>query len=684
MAQIVALDIGGTFTDLVSYDSASGSFSHAKSATTPAKLIDGILQCLEKSELDLAALQDFVHGSTTAINTVLERSGARTALVVTQGTRDVYSIGRQNRPDAYDIFFHRPRPLVSRRMTFEVNERTLASGEILTELTDETLDDLVEKLAPSEPDAIAICLLHSYANPEHERRVAEAISKAFPSAYITASNEILREYREYERISSTVLNAYIGPRVKTYLEDFEGSIRQRGFAGQLFIMQSNGGAMSPDIARQMPVAMMESGPVGGIAAAAEVGRRLDLPNLIAFDMGGTTAKSSLVADFQPTVTQGYYIGGYTSGQPLMLPVVDVIEVGTGGGSIAEIDEVGALRVGPRSAGGQPGPICYGWGGDRPTVTDANLVLGRLSPTNFLGGEMPLDVEAARKGIEEQIARPLGIGVIDAAHGIVDIALASMALGVRAVSVERGYDPREFALIAFGGAGPLHACAIARDLHIPKVVIPLFPGHFSAVGMLSSSLRHDYVRTLYTELDQLDWDGLAQTVIELRDAGARRLHEEGASPSAISMDVGLDVRYKGQEFTLTTPVTNETLTRRDAEVLRRDFAALHHQRYGHSAPTETLEVVNVRVVASAGRQTPAMSTLPGSGSWKAGTRQVVFERGADAIDTPIVLRDELDDDAIVVGPAIVEEYASTTVLWPGDRLQRYPSGELLIELAQEES
>ncbi len=471
----VALDIGGTFTDLVAYDSDSRQLTQGKSATTPARLIDGILQCFAKADLAISDVGDFVHGSTIAINTVLERSGAQTALVVTEGMRDVYAIGRQNRPEAYDVYFRRPQPLVARQRTFELPERLAADGRVLRECTAEAIEEIVGQVRHSGVRAVAICLLHSYANVAHEATVAAALEQALPGVYVTKSHDIVREYREYERISSTVLNAYVGPRVVSYLADLQDALADRQFAGQLFLMQSNGGVMSPEVARAVPVAMMESGPVGGIVAAANLGRDLGLPNVIAFDMGGTTAKASLVADYQPTVTQGYYIGGYATGQPLMLPVVDVIEVGTGGGSIAELDDVGALRVGPSSAGGHPGPVCYGWGGSKPTVTDANLVLGRLSPDRFLGGEMPLDGDAAAHAIERDVAKPLGLSLADAAHGIVDLAMASMALAVRGVSVERGHDPREFTLVAFGGAGPLHACGIARELHIPSVVVPVCQG-----------------------------------------------------------------------------------------------------------------------------------------------------------------------------------------------------------------
>ncbi len=682
MALTVALDIGGTFTDLVVWDSEAGRFSHGKSATTPQRLTDGIVQCLLKAAPSLDKVEDFVHGSTIAINTVLERTGASTALLVTKGMRDIYAIGRQNRPDAYDVFFRRPRPLVPRRLTFEVDERMSATGSVIEPLDDASLERVTSAVAAAGVEAVAVCLLNSYANPAHEIRVAAVVREALQGVFVTASSEILREYREYERTSTTVLNAYVGPRVSTYLDDLERLLDERGFGGRLFLMQSNGGAMTPRIARTVPVAMMESGPVGGIAAAAEVGKSLGLSNLIAFDMGGTTAKASLVTGFQPSVSDGYYIGGYANGQPLTLPVVDVVEVGTGGGSIAKIDDVGALCVGPTSAGSDPGPICYGWGGTRPTVTDANLVLGRLSPDRFLGGEMPLDVDAAAAGIEKEIASHLSISTVDAAHGIVDIAMSSMALAVRAVSIERGYDPREFALVAFGGAGPLHACAIARELHIPTVVIPLFPAHFSAVGMLASNLRHDDVRTVYRELEQVAWHEVLAIVDEMLDAGRRRLRGEGAAEAAVHLEIGLDLRYLGQEFTLTTPVERPPLAAGEVSSIRAAFTELHHRRYGHSAPTEAIELVNVRVTSSACRERPPLRAAEGSGAQVRGCRHVAFERARAVVEVPIIERDELRVGDEVKGPAIVEEYASTTVLWRGDALRRSETGELLVAVGGE--
>src|SRR5258705_120857 len=381
---VVAIDIGGTFTDLIGFDEKTNVFIQAKSLTTPAQLVQGIIDCLNKSGIKADGIDELIHGSTIAINTLIERKGAKTGLVVTRGTRDVYIIGRGNRPEAYNLLFHKHRPLVSRQLTREVEERILPSGEVHARLDRTSLKEACRVLKEEGVDAVAVCFLHSYVNPEHERAAGEIVRRLLPDAYLSLSHRILREYREFERMSTTVVNAYIGPKVGGYVRGLKASLAEIGFRGDLTIMQSNGGVMTPEVATERPVAMMESGPVGGIIASAQTGRALGFPNAISFDMGGTTAKPSLIREGEPTMAPGYYVGAYPRGHPVMLPMIDVVEVGAGGGSIAWIDDIGALKVGPQSAGADPGPICYRGGGTEPTITDANVVLGRLDPDNFLG------------------------------------------------------------------------------------------------------------------------------------------------------------------------------------------------------------------------------------------------------------------------------------------------------------
>lgn len=670
---VVAIDIGGTFTDLVGFDGTAGRFVEAKSLTTPANLVQGIVDCLRKSGVAVGAIDELIHGSTIAINTLIERKGAKTALVVTDGTRDVYIIGRGNRPEAYNLLFHRHRPLVPRHLTKEVAERVLASGKVHTPLDRAGVEAVAHSLKQEGVEAVAVCFLHSYVNPRHERAAGEILRATLPGAYLSLSHEILREYREFERTSTTVVNAYIGPKVGGYVKSLKHNLGAVGFRGDLSIMRSNGGVMSPEVAQERPVAMMESGPVGGIIASARVGQKLGYANVISFDMGGTTAKASLVRDGEPTMAPGYYVGGYASGHPVMVPMIDVVEVGAGGGSIAWRDDIGALKVGPQSAGADPGPICYRGGGTEPTITDANVVLGRLDPHNFLGGTMVLDAEGAAKGIERVIARPFGMSVTEAAQSILEIAINKMSLAVREVSVEKGYDPRDFVLVASGGAGPLHVLAIARELHIPTVVVPLFPSHFSALGMLLADERHDFIRTCYADLASVDFARLVaihEEMVAEAEGGLR--HRKGAE-----RQVHLDLRYTGQEFTLSVPVTLAQLEKGDRRAIRTAFDRLYERRYAHHSPDEPVEMVNMRLAMIGKRpklKFPSVKARKGAVSAR---RRPVYFAAGKPVNCPVYARSALGRGARIAGPALIEEHGTTTVLHQGDVCRVAPSGELII-------
>ncbi len=673
---VVAIDIGGTFTDLVGFDDGAGRFVEAKSLTTPHELSQGVLDCIRKSGLAPAAIAELIHGSTIAINTLIERNGAKTGLIVTAGTRDVYIIGRGNRPEAYNLFFHRHRPLVPRHLTREIEERLLSSGEVFRPLNKASISEACRVLAAEGVEAVAVCLLHAYANPDHERIAGAMIAESLPHAYRSLSHEILREYREFERLSTTVVNAYIGPKVGGYVKDLKSRLAKTGFAGELSIMRSNGGVMNPEVAVARPVAMMESGPVGGIIASARVGEKLGFGNVISFDMGGTTAKTSLVRDGEPTLAPGYYVGGYASGHPVVLPMIDVVEVGAGGGSIAWIDDVGALKVGPHSSGADPGPICYRGGGAEPTITDANVVLGRIDPHNFLGGEIVLDEGGARAGIEQKIAKPLGLAAIAAAAAIIEIAIAKMSLAVREVSVEKGFDPRDFALVASGGAGPLHVCAIARQLHIPKVIVPLFPSHFSALGMLLADERHDFIRTFYCDLASLDFRALNAVHDEMAEEAKKSLrHWRNAE-----WQIALDLRYVGQEFTLSVPVSRGTVKNGDRQKIRAAFDALYEHRYAHQSPDEPVEMVNIRLAAIGKRPQLSFPRLGRRAAAKAALhRDVYLGDGRKPVSCPIYQRGDLGGRARIRGPALIEEHGTTTVLFAQDRCTVAPSGELIIDV-----
>ena len=671
----VAIDIGGTFTDLVGFDDKTGCFVDAKSLTTPHDLVQGIIDCLNKSGLKVEGIDELIHGSTIAINTLIERTGAKTALVVTKGTRDVYIIGRGNRPEAYNLFFHRHRPLVPRHLTREVPERVLASGETETALNHGVVEQTARELAKQSVEAVAVCFLHSYANPDHERAAGEIIRAALPDAYVSLSHEILREYREFERTSTTVVNAYIGPKVGGYVRGLKSKLEAIGFAGDLSIMRSNGGVMTPEIAQERPVAIMESGPVGGIIASAKIGEKLGYRNVISFDMGGTTAKASLIRDGDPTMAPGYYVGGYASGHPVMVPMVDVVEIGAGGGSIAWRDEIGALKVGPQSAGADPGPICYRGGGAEPTITDANVVLGRLDPNNFLGGTMKLDADGARTGIEEAIAKPLGMSAARAAQAIIDIAVNKMSLCVREVSVEKGYDPRDFVMFASGGAGPLHVLAIARELHIPTVIVPLFPSHFSALGMLLADERHDFIRTYYSDLASVDFSKLIEVRDEMvTEAQAGLRHIKGAAQR-----VHLDLRYTGQEFTLPVPITMAQLKKGDHRGIRLAFDRLYEQRYAHHSPDEPVEMVNIRLAVIGKRPKLAFPKKRRIRKLAPRRRLVYLGDEARPVSCPIYARETLAAGMRIASPALIEEHGTTTVLYAGDQCRVAPSGELIISV-----
>ncbi|HKD29925.1 MAG TPA: hydantoinase/oxoprolinase family protein [Xanthobacteraceae bacterium] len=677
---IVGIDIGGTFTDLVGYQ--GDVVITAKTLTVPADPTVGAATALCLAGCDVTGIRELLHGSTIAINTVLERRGAVTALVTTEGFRDIYALGRGNRPDAFNLDFHRPRPLVPRDLTFELCERMNAAGEVLRPIDLGAVETLGRRLDALGIEAVAICFLHSYANPAHEIAAGDVLRRMCPHIFVTTSHEILREYREYERTSTTALNAFVGPRVSRYLERFEDFARAEKFSGQIAIMRSNGGTMSIGEARRQPVAMMESGPVAGMIGAAHLARVLGMKQAIGFDMGGTTAKTALINDGVLPIEEGYVIGNVCTGQPMQLPVVDIVEVGAGGGSIAWIDDGGGLHVGPVSAGADPGPVCYGRGGQQPTVTDADLALGRLNRNRFLGGGMRLDSTGAEAALAKLSAR-IGFDAITVALGIVTIADGAMSLAVRAVSVNRGVDPRDTALIAFGGAGPLHAAAIAREIAIPQVIIPKLPGNFSALGMLMAEWRQDFVRTLIGELDRLEPAVVSQAFTDLGDAGAAALKRDGLSGGAFKF--AADLRYRGQEHTIPLPVAGPDDLVGAAAKTRQRFDAQHDSRYGHAAPDQSIEIVNVRLVVTVARMDDTISRWL-SAPWQAEPggaeehRTVVFDDPARPVEARILWRPALAAGAKIAGPAVIEEANSTTFVPPGDHARVDPWGNIVISLS----
>ena len=680
----IAADIGGTFTDVAAFDEKTSRLLLGKTLSTPQKLVNGISQGVSKAGTDFASSSLFLHGSTVAINTMLERTGARTALLITQGFKDIYEIGRINRPDAYNLFFHKHVPLIERALRFEVPERITADGDVHLPLDEAAVHALCDQMIEEKVQAVAILLLHCYRNPSHEERVKAIVRERMPHCFVSASHELSQEYREFERCSTVVANAYIGPKVSDYVAEITEHIRDDGFKGSFLIVQSTGGLYESAQAQQECIRMLESGPAAGVVGAQALCRELGLDNAVAFDMGGTTAKAGVIYQGEVLTTSAALVGGYNQALPVQIPMVDVFEVGTGGGSIAKVDPSGALQVGPQSAGAQPGPACYGLGGDLPTVTDANLVLGRIAADRFLGGEMRLDKKAAEAAILKHVGNPLGISAKEAANGILRIATTTMSYAVKGVSTERGLDAASFPLIAYGGAGPLHACAIAREIGMAQVIIPKGPGHFCAFGMLHSDLRYDFVRTWFNKLADVSFAELKAVYKDLVSQGKRALDNSRIKLAKVTVAYAADMRYVGQEHPVTVDLTESVMKKGDRQAIKALFDAVHLRRYGTCAPKEAAEIVSLRATVSGIMKKPPLETIAkGSAqalkSAQTGSRSVYFAELNKSVMTPTYQRDALKAGNRLVGPALVEEYASITVVLPGDRLRVDVYGNLVIDI-----
>jgi len=683
MSVRLAIDIGGTFTDATLIDEETGEVAIAKVLTTPADPSEGFMQAVERAldegGVEAAQVRFVVHATTVATNAIIEGNVARSGFVTTDGFRDLLEIARQVRPTLYDTQFEKAKPLVPRDRAVVVRERLGPKGEVLLPLDDASVREAAAILKREEVESVAVCLLHAYVNDEHEQRVGAILAEELPGIPISLSAEVAPEFREYLRASTTVINAVIRPVVERYLERIESRLAAAGVQAKLLVMQSSGGIFGAEAARRRPVFMVESGPAAGVIAAAHLGGTLGRPDLLSFDMGGTTAKVGLIQDGRPSVTKDYNVGGHAgagiggmslSGYPVRTPVVDLVEIGAGGGSIAWVDSGGLLRVGPRSAGADPGPVCYRRGGVEPTVTDANVVLGRLNPDYFLGGEIGLDVEGAARAIEERCAVPLGLGVTEAANGIVEIANAAMVNALHLISVQRGYDPRDFVLVAFGGAGPVHANALARDAELPTLLIPRSPGIFSATGLLTTDLKRDTATTIMRRLEDLDREEVEASFAGLEAAGRKELEGEGLLGDAIAFDRQIDLRYVGQSYELTVPAGDDLLER---------FHAEHERTYGFNAPAEPVEVVSLRLT-SVGTiaKPPARRLEPGGPPEPKERRPVYFAEADEYVDCPIYDRYLLAAGAAFAGPAIVEEFDSTAVVHPGFGVRVDDVGNLIVE------
>jgi N-methylhydantoinase A len=676
----LATDVGGTFTDLVGYDEVTGEVFTAKSLTTVDDQSRGVLQAIADAEqsdgLRRRDVTFFAHGGTTVINAITERKGVKTALVTTSGFRDVLEIGRGNRPDLYNLQFHSPEPFVPRHLRFEVRERIDAKGNVLTQLELDDLKPIIKHCLEEGVEAVAILFLHSYANPEHEALCADILADALPCATICASHEVSRQWREYERSNTVVLNAYVQPIIQYYFERLEEALTETDLTCPYYAMQSNGGIATFDQVVKSPLTLVESGPAGGVAGAARIGALLSETEVLSLDVGGTTAKCSLIKNSRPTLDSEYRLerSRINPGYAVQVPVVDIVEIGAGGGSIARIDQRGALSVGPESAGSMPGPACYGKGGSRPTISDALLTIGVFDPTTFANGTMPLDVEKARSAIET-LAVPLGMSIEDAALSVIEIAHANMINALKLVTVQRGHDPRDAAFVISGGAGPALAARLGRDLNVKSTVVPLHPGIFSAWGMLAAEPRADFRSTWFSPL----------TAEALTLAGDRFgvLEEDAADyfgkghEAEIRFSYSIEARYRGQEhgvFTRYEPGCSEA-------AFSERFHAAHEKAYSFRLAHSAIEITMLHLEAILSGPVIAIPKLKGEVTSveeaRCGTRDVYFGGTDGWVSCPVYARNRLRPHMTLQGPLIVEEPTATTLVLAGQQLALTQEGIMII-------
>ena len=665
----IGIDVGGTFTDVVLVDERLGAFHYTKTPTTHNDLAEGVLkglkEILELTKTSMGDVDYLIHGTTIGTNAIVEGKGARVGLITTAGFEDVLEIRRVARPKeaAFDFGADNPPPLVPRYLRKGVVERLNSKGEVVTPLDEGSVRRVVAYFKEQSVEAIVVSLLFSFLNPSHEKDVARISRDMLPQIPISLSSEICPEFREYERTCTTAMNGYLGPVIGRYMDNLTARLKENYGDATLHIMQSNGGTMTATVAKDNASQLINSGPAGGAIAAAFVSRLTGNDMAVGADMGGTTFDISIIDKSLPKTTTW---GGVTN-YPIKLPMVDMKTIGAGGGSIAWVDEGGVLNVGPHSAGSDPGPACYGWGGTLPTVSDANLALGRLNPRYFLGGKLPLFPEKARKALEEHIAGKMGISVEEAASGIIRIVNANMAKGISGNSVERGYDLREFALITMGGAAALHAAGIAKELNMARVIVPPMSGNFSAVGLVVADIQHDYVRTLAKKAPEIDPGELLALFKDMEKEGLKQLEEEKVPDQNMEITWSADLRYEGQSWELNAPI--EATDRLDADGVRRiadDFHALHQQVYSYAEPEGVVEFVNLRVRVmgknpTLSLQTERLEPVVMDGGWKE-MRNVYFE-GPGWQEIPIYERGALQPGARIRGPGLIEETISTTLIPP---------------------
>ena len=662
----VSADIGGTFTDIVVEDD-DGSVRIGKVPTTKENPALGVMQGISQLVGDPSQIDFFVHGTTVGLNAFLERRGAKTMLVMTSGISDTYTIARGHREELYKLHYRKPEQLVPRRNVHEVRERLAWDGSVITELAEEDFAPIIKKARSEGFEAIAVCLLHAYTNPVHELRAREILKAALPDISISLSHQVAPEWREVERASSTVMDAYVAPVVELYLNTLKAELAKSGMERTVHVMGSSGGVMTDRLAKERPIATLMSGPVGGSIGGCELARRTGLKNLLCVDMGGTSFDLSLVIDGQPEMTSETVLEGL----PLLMSIVSIDTVGAGGGSIAWV-EAGGLRVGPHSAGSFPGPVSYSRGGTQPTVTDANLFLGRLGDDSLLDGKMKLDSVATAKAMAELGSR-IGLSDRELAEGILAISNAKMADAMRTITVGQGIDPREFTLVAFGGAGPMHAVELARELDMTRILIPRFPGTFSAWGMLQSDIRHDLVASHIGLMSTIGEQKIEASFAALEQQGREKLGQENVPESAMAFARAVDLRYQGQEYSIAVPIeTSDSV----AGMLQR-FHALYERRYGHSQPESETEIISLRLAATGRLEHGGRNAgfTPEAGEPEVGTRDVIFD--GQTHRTPIMKRARLAPGMLITSPAIVEEESATTVVPPGYTITIDTFGNMLV-------
>ena len=686
----IGVDVGGTFTDLVALDADTGEVVYHKSPSTPADPSNaigvGVGELLTLGGIQAAAVRYLGHGTTVATNMVIEHRGARTGLITTRGFRDVLEIGRQTRPHLYDYRQRKPEPLATRAHRYEITERLDAVGDVLVPLAESELEPLIDAIKQAGLEAVAVVFLHAFRNPVHEQRVAERLRAALPAVYVSCSHEVLPEFREFERTSTTAVNAFVGPRMASYLDRLLGRVQTLGIEAPPHTVQSNGGLMSVDSARRLPVRTCLSGPAAGVVAAAAIGRAAGEPNLIAFDVGGTSTDVSLIVGGQPTTTSERLVAGH----PVRSPMIDVHVIGAGGGSIARMDDAGGLKVGPQSAGAQPGPVAYGLGGTQVTLTDANVVLGRLNPKALLGGRMPIDAARASNSLQAQIAGPLNTSAEQAALGVISVAVANIARAIRSVSTDQGHDPAELTLLAYGGAGPVHAAAVAREVECSRVIVPVEPGTLCARGILLSDLRTDLVRTLAELATDAAWLRVRAQYQSLQDEAREWLAEEGVDETHSTCTATVEARYRGQSFEIPVEIDDPQVSTCEDFIAR--FHVVHQSLYGYAIEGRSVVIVNcrLRVVGHVAKAPLHVADRPTAiaadvvAAARTGTREVFLNSVLGWRATPVYQRDKLPIGASVQGPAIVEEMSSTTYIGPSDFLDVDGLGNLVVTVGADDA